>query len=109
MLGRVRAEEHILHGWVGSQDCDAVFNLELPTDAPTYAHRAGRTGRFGRPGLVITLVEASEVNTQDSRTFQGGRRGKLMSYHCAKEHKPIHKGRETISIESRPNIYRYTG
>ena len=26
-------------------DCDAVFHLELPTDAAHYAHRAGRTGR----------------------------------------------------------------
>lgn len=26
-------------------DCDAVFNLELPTDASHYAHRAGRTAR----------------------------------------------------------------
>lgn len=29
-------------------DCDAVFNLELPSDASHYAHRAGRTGRIGR-------------------------------------------------------------
>lgn len=30
------------------EDCDAVINLELPTDASHYAHRAGRTGRAGR-------------------------------------------------------------
>lgn len=29
-------------------DCDAVINLELPSDASHYAHRAGRTGRAGR-------------------------------------------------------------
>ena len=29
-------------------ECDAVINLELPSDAPHYAHRAGRTGRAGR-------------------------------------------------------------
>eukprot|EP00884_Botryococcus_braunii_P006446 jgi/Botrbrau1/15802/Bobra.4_1s0152.1 len=28
-------------------DCDAVINLELPSDAAHYAHRAGRTGRIG--------------------------------------------------------------
>lgn len=33
-------------------ECDAVFNLELPTDGTHYAHRAGRTGRLGRPGIV---------------------------------------------------------
>ena len=40
--------------------CDAVFNLELPTDAAHYAHRAGRTGRAGRPGVVVTLAEERE-------------------------------------------------
>jgi len=30
------------------QDCDVVFNLELPSNASSYAHRAGRTGRIGR-------------------------------------------------------------
>ena len=30
------------------QECDAVVNLELPSDASAYAHRAGRTGRIGR-------------------------------------------------------------
>lgn len=29
-------------------ECDAVINLELPSDASHYAHRAGRTGRAGR-------------------------------------------------------------
>ena len=29
-------------------ECDAVVNLELPSDASHYAHRAGRTGRLGR-------------------------------------------------------------
>lgn len=29
-------------------DCDAVFNLELPSSAAAYAHRAGRTARAGR-------------------------------------------------------------
>ncbi len=41
--------------------CDAVFNLELPTDAAHYAHRAGRTGRAGRPGVVVTLCEQREA------------------------------------------------
>eukprot|EP00668_Euglena_longa_P032913 GGOE01042396.1.p1 GENE.GGOE01042396.1~~GGOE01042396.1.p1 ORF type:complete len:676 (+),score=180.89 GGOE01042396.1:27-2030(+) len=37
-------------------DCDAVINLEVPEDALTYAHRAGRTGRMGREGAVVTIV-----------------------------------------------------
>ncbi|MEW5302628.1 MAG: hypothetical protein WDW36_005393 [Sanguina aurantia] len=42
-------------------DCDAVFNLELPFDAMVYAHRAGRTGRMGAPGVVVSLVGKHEV------------------------------------------------
>lgn len=34
------------------EDCDAVINLELPSDASHYAHRAGRTGRAGRYSRV---------------------------------------------------------
>lgn len=40
--------------------CDAVFNLELPSDGVHYAHRAGRTARGGRPGRVVTLVSPNE-------------------------------------------------
>jgi superfamily II DNA/RNA helicase len=39
------------------ESCDAVVNLELPSNAAHYAHRAGRTGRMGRPGVVCTIVE----------------------------------------------------
>jgi len=41
-------------------DCDAVFNMELPSSAAHYAHRAGRTGRMGAPGAVISLVPRGE-------------------------------------------------
>ena len=34
--------------------CDAVINLELPSDAAHYAHRAGRTGRAGRSGIGLS-------------------------------------------------------
>ncbi len=43
-------------------DIGAVVNYELPTDADTYLHRIGRTGRAGRDGLAISLVAASERN-----------------------------------------------
>ncbi|KAK3280547.1 hypothetical protein CYMTET_11618 [Cymbomonas tetramitiformis] len=41
-------------------ECDAVFNLELPSDGIDYAHRAGRTGRMGREGIVISCAEPGE-------------------------------------------------
>jgi ATP-dependent RNA helicase RhlE len=37
-----------------------VINFDLPGDGETYVHRVGRTGRAGRPGVGITLVNAGE-------------------------------------------------
>jgi superfamily II DNA/RNA helicase len=42
-------------------EVDAVFNLELPTDETHYVHRAGRTGRMGAPGLVMSFAAPSEA------------------------------------------------
>jgi ATP-independent RNA helicase DbpA len=41
-------------------DIGAVVNYELPTDADTYLHRVGRTGRAGRGGLALSLVASQE-------------------------------------------------
>ena len=41
-------------------DIGAVVNYELPTDADTYLHRIGRTGRAGRDGLALSLVAEQE-------------------------------------------------
>ena len=43
-------------------DIGAVVNFELPTDADTYLHRIGRTGRAGRDGLALSLVATNERN-----------------------------------------------
>lgn len=37
-----------------------VVNLEIPEDPQAYQHRAGRTGRAGKPGIAISLVDRSE-------------------------------------------------
>ncbi len=44
--------EHISH----------VINYDLPSDAETYTHRIGRTGRAGREGVAISLVTPGEVH-----------------------------------------------
>ena len=44
-----------------------VVNYDLPTDVngkadcETYLHRIGRTGRFGKRGLAINLIEGPEA------------------------------------------------
>jgi superfamily II DNA/RNA helicase len=37
-----------------------VINFDPPGDHDTYVHRIGRTGRAGRPGIGITLVDSHE-------------------------------------------------
>ncbi|USS88531.1 DEAD/DEAH box helicase [Fructilactobacillus hinvesii] len=38
-----------------------VVNYDLPTDANTYVHRVGRTGRMGEPGLVINFGDDHDL------------------------------------------------
>ena len=42
--------EHVSH----------VVNFDVPTEPEAYVHRIGRTGRAGREGVAITLVEPRE-------------------------------------------------
>src|SRR4051794_35178 len=42
--------EHVSH----------VVNYDIPSNPDTYVHRIGRTGRAGREGVAITLVEPRE-------------------------------------------------
>lgn len=35
---------------------ECILNFDLPFDQEAYTHRAGRTGRMGKKGLVITLI-----------------------------------------------------
>lgn len=45
-----------------------VINFDLPVnqnfeaDCETYLHRIGRTGRFGKVGLAINMVESRTMN-----------------------------------------------
>jgi superfamily II DNA/RNA helicase len=38
-----------------------VINYQCPEDAKTYVHRIGRTGRAGREGVAVTLVDWDEI------------------------------------------------
>lgn len=41
-------------------DISHVFNFDLPKTADVYLHRIGRTGRAGKKGTAISLVEAHD-------------------------------------------------
>jgi superfamily II DNA/RNA helicase len=42
------------------QDVTYIFNLDLPEEPKEYLHRAGRTGRMGKEGLVISIATVKE-------------------------------------------------
>ena len=41
-------------------DVTHVIHFDLPLDADTYVHRAGRTGRFGRSGQVLSIITTEQ-------------------------------------------------
>ncbi|MDN5751512.1 MAG: DEAD/DEAH box helicase, partial [Pseudonocardia sp.] len=43
-------------------DVTHVINYQCPEDAKTYVHRIGRTGRAGKTGLAVTLVDWDELH-----------------------------------------------
>ena len=42
-------------------DVTHVFNYTIPDDEETYLHRVGRTGRAGRTGVAITLIDWDDL------------------------------------------------
>lgn len=43
------------------KNIDAIFNYELPQQAEIYVHRIGRTGRAGKTGIAVSLIEDREI------------------------------------------------
>lgn len=44
------------------QGIELVINFDLPVDNATYYHRIGRAGRFGRPGMAISIVSGDNMD-----------------------------------------------
>lgn len=42
------------------QSVNLVVNFDMPNDQETYIHRVGRSGRYGKKGLAISLVLTNE-------------------------------------------------
>ncbi|MFS4460530.1 DEAD/DEAH box helicase [Bdellovibrio sp. HCB2-146] len=74
-----------------------VINYHLPKEMENYLHRAGRTARAGRPGLVVNLVTA-----RDSRLIANLEGNKPASL----EKKTEHKGKPRVGSTKRFNDSR---
>jgi superfamily II DNA/RNA helicase len=53
-------------------DLDLVVNVDPPTDAKDYLHRAGRTARAGESGRVVTLVLSGQRRELSRITAEAG-------------------------------------
>jgi len=49
------------------QDLPYVIHYDLPLSKETYLHRSGRTGRMGKKGVVLALV--NDRNSRDIKRF----------------------------------------
>lgn len=57
-LNLLLATDMVARG-IDIDNLECVLNFEVPFDQEAYTHRAGRTGRMGKEGLVITLISDS--------------------------------------------------
>ena len=48
----------------------AVLNVDGPSDLRSYLHRAGRTARAGRAGVVVTFLEPEDCDTRASNVIE---------------------------------------
>lgn len=57
---RVLISTDLLARGIDVQQVSIVINYELPTNRENYIHRIGRSGRFGRKGVAINLINPEE-------------------------------------------------
>lgn len=58
---RVLISTDLLSRGIDVQSVSMVINFDIPTDIPSYLHRIGRSGRFGRKGVAINIVTPDDV------------------------------------------------
>ena len=61
---RVLVATDIASRGVDVQGVGMVINYDMPNDLPTYIHRIGRSGRYGRKGIAINFVVSVEGNDE---------------------------------------------
>lgn len=65
-LQKVLITTNVLSRGIDIEQVNIVVNFDLPVnqegkaDCETYLHRIGRTGRFGKHGLAINLVDSEQ-------------------------------------------------
>ncbi|XP_011301534.1 ATP-dependent RNA helicase DBP4-like isoform X2 [Fopius arisanus] len=58
---------------IDAENVNLVVNFDIPNDGATYLHRAGRAGRYGSHGIVISIVGQQELEKfQDLLVMVGG-------------------------------------
>lgn len=60
LQARVAVASDVLARGVDLPQVSTVFSIDVPRDAATHMHRVGRSGRFGRPGLALSLLTRQE-------------------------------------------------
>jgi len=55
-VSRVLIATDLLARGIDVHGVSVVINFDLPTDISNYIHRIGRSGRFGRKGVAISLI-----------------------------------------------------
>ncbi|KAJ2581626.1 hypothetical protein GGH95_001978 [Coemansia sp. RSA 1836] len=48
-------------------DASLVLILDIPKSVASYAHLSGRTGRFGQPGTVVSVVPVGRLGWYESK------------------------------------------
>ena len=59
---RVLIATDVIARGIDVQQVSVVINYDMPKETETYIHRIGRSGRFGRKGLAINLVNSKQVS-----------------------------------------------
>lgn len=57
---RILVATDVAARWLNMNQIDLVMNYDVPRDPESYIHRVWRTGRAGRTGVAIMLVDRSE-------------------------------------------------
>ena len=63
---RILLSSDLLARGIDIQQLSLVINFDLPREKETYIHRIGRSGRYGRKGVAINLINDREIDYMKS-------------------------------------------